>query len=140
MTTNLSQQQNRSRNIVACIKRVDDIYRNSPTAQLLVSNAPQILQSFNTIKALAMQQEAQLKTLSINRQYDLERFRMVAKDLTQNLRDILNQIHTLQTQVTSYAALANDDPNAKTVIDFTNRQIDQNIAMFNNLTFQLLNA
>lgn len=122
------------------IQRLDQIYQSSPTAQLLVSNAPQILQSFNSLKALAMQQDAQLKALAINRDKDLERFREVASGMMNNLHMILSQIHNLQNSVRACAASAGSDPNARTVIEFTNRQIDQNIAMFNNLTFHLLNA
>ncbi|MDE5880173.1 MAG: hypothetical protein K2H60_00450 [Muribaculaceae bacterium] len=122
------------------IQRLDQIYQSSPTAQLLVSNAPQILQSFNSLKALAMQQDAQLKALAINRDKDLEQFREVASGMMNNLHMILSQIHNLQNSVRECVASAGNDPNARTVIEFTNRQIDQNIAMFNNLTFQLLNA
>lgn len=125
---------------VACIQKLDNIYSQSPTAQALVSNAPAIIQGFNNIKAMTLQQETELKALAINRQNDLARFKEVSSGMMKNLDSIRTHIYSLQATVREYAHLANIDPNAKTVIDYTNRQIDQSISMFNNLAFQILNA
>lgn len=125
---------------LTCIQNVDAIYTQSPTAQMLVNNAPAILQSFNNAKALILQQETELKALAINRHYDLEKFKQVSSGMMKNLEIILNQILSLQATVRQYAHLANTNPDAKTVIDYTNRQIDQSISMFNNLSFQILNS
>ncbi len=139
----MNNQMNGSGNlskVLQCIRQVDSIYAQSPTAQMLVSNAPAILQSFNSMRALALQQENELKALAINRKYDLDRFKEISSGMMRNLESILNQIHSLQATVRQNAYFANTDPNAKTVIDYTNRQIDQSIAMFNNLAFHILNS
>lgn len=125
---------------VMCIQQLDALYSQSPTAQMLVSNAPAILQGFNNFRAMAHQHEMELKALVAERQYDLARFKEVAPGMMKNLETILNQVYSLQNTVREYAHFANTDPNAKTVIEFTNKQIDQNIRLFNQLTFSLLNA
>ena len=123
-----------------CIQKVDSIYSQSPTAQMLVSNAPAILQAFNNLKAMTLQHEMELEALVANRQYQLELFKQVAPGMMKNLESLLNNIYSLQAEVRQYAHWANSNPDAKTVIDYTNRQIDQNIRVFNQLTFSLLNA
>lgn len=127
-------------NALECIDKIDSFYRQSPTANVLVNHAPDIIKSFNALRAVGMQHEAQLKALAINRQYDLKRFQEVAGGMLQSLDSILSHIHSLQKSIGVYASNADSNPNAKTVIDYTNRQIDQSIAMFNNLVFQLLNS
>ncbi len=65
--------QNRGwQNAIAKVQQLDEFYRSSPTAQMLIANAPMILQQCKEIRSATMQQQAALETLSINRQYDLE--------------------------------------------------------------------
>ena len=60
---------------VACIQKLDNIYSQSPTAQVLVSNAPAIIQGFNNIKAMTLQQETELKALVRTRQTEIAGFK-----------------------------------------------------------------
>lgn len=126
--------------VVTTLNNIDDIYRSSPTAQMLVANAPVILAHFKELNAQSQANAAQLQALAINRNYDLQRFKEVAGDMKKMLSQILERVMTLQDDVREQARLIGSDASASTVIEYTNRQIDQNIRLFNQLTFSLLNA
>ena len=126
--------------VVTTLNNIDDIYKSSPTAQMLVANAPAILAHFKELNAQSQANAAQLQALAINRNIDLQRFKEVAGDMKKMQSQILERVMTLQDVVREQARLIGSDASASTVIEYTNRQIDQNIRLFNQLTFSLLNA
>lgn len=121
------------------VRRVDGIIRTSPTAQALVANAPQLLQYFKEMQAVGQQQRFALQALAVNRQYDLEKFKAISGQLVAELKDIRMTIGALQEYVRSKANEFSSDANARTIIEYTERQISQNIQMFNSILYVLLN-
>lgn len=122
------------------IRQIDAIYQTSPTAQTLVANAPVILAHFKEMALSQQAFKAQLDALAVNRQYDLDRFRLVADRLLGQVEAISAEILSLQAHVRSLAARYGGDPNARTVIEYTNSQINQHIQLYNSLVFSLLNS
>lgn len=122
------------------LRQLDDIYRNSPTAQALLGQAPRILQNFKEINMMSMQYQAQIDALAVNRGYDLQRFQITAPKLLEQCNILLNNILDLQHCVRQLASRVSDDPDANTVISYTNQQIDRNIALYNDLIYNIINA
>lgn len=122
------------------LQQLDDIYRNSPTAQALVGHAPRILQYFKEANMMSMQYQAEIDRLAAARDYDLRRYQTVAPQLKDQCNLLLNNILDLQRVVRERASVLADNPDAATVINFANQQIDKNIAVYNNLIFNILNA
>lgn len=125
-------------NILTTLTKIDDIFRNSPTAQTLSAYAPQILAYFNEARAMSAQRSAELAQLMACRDRQLEKFREMAPTYQTEITNISQEIRTLQAIVRDKAATLSSDPNAKVVIDYTNRQISDLINMYNNLTYHLL--
>lgn len=122
------------------IARLDRIYSNSPTAQALVAQAPNILRNFKEMNMMAMQYKAELQALSVNREKDLKRFAIVAPGHLQHCNILLSNILHLQQTVRELAATLSSNPDSATVIEYTNKQIQQNIAIFQNISMALLNS
>ena len=122
------------------IQQLDAIYRDSPTAQALVAQAPVILQHFKETNLIAIKCKAELQALAINRGYDLERFKTVAPHYLQQCNALLSNILSLQQLVRDCASQVSRNPDALTVINYTNKQIQQNIAIFQGISLSLLNA
>lgn len=122
------------------IQRLDDIYRNSPTSQALVANAPVIIREFKEMQLMAMRYKTEIQALAINRANDLKRFRDVAPDFLRQCDKLLENILGLQQTVRSLASQVSTNPDALTVINYTNKQIQQNISLFQGISLSLLNA
>lgn len=116
------------------------VYSDSPTAQAIVQNAPAIIAGFNMLKAQRMELQAQIQTLMVQRDYDLRKFEEVAPKMLDQLHSIKNEIFAMQAEVRRLAYNADSNPQIKTVIDYTNAQISQNMQMFNQLSMSILNA
>lgn len=113
-------------------------YESSPTAQALVNNAPQILGFFKEVKRYQMDCQMRLAALAQQQKTDLEKYRDAAPRILNEMSDTLKSIRDLQAVVREHAPLALESEGAMTVINYTNQQIDQNIAIFNSLTCTLL--
>lgn len=122
------------------LQQIDDIYRNSPTAQMLVGHAPMILQHFKEMNKMTVQYQAEIEMLAENRAYDLQKFQTVAPLLLEQCNLLLSNVLDLQRGVRELASRVSGNPDAGTVIAFTNQQIDRNIALYNNLIYNILNA
>lgn len=127
-------------NIQNSVAHLQQVYRDSPTAQVIVDNAPAIISGFRELQAQRMDLQAQIQALIVQREYDLRNFETVAPKMLENLHNICNEIFSLQAEVRRLANCVDSNPQLKTVIDYTNSQISQNIKMFNQLSFNLLNA
>lgn len=123
---------------IACLNRLDSIYATSPSAQMLVSNAPAILQSFKEWRMATLQCQSQLEMFATDRAAKLKEFQTVAPGFMKQLDEIKERINRLQDYVRQMSETAADNPNAKTVIDYTNNQILQQIGMYNNIAILLL--
>lgn len=122
------------------LQQLDNIYRNSPTAQMLIGQAPSILQHFKEMNKMSMQYQAEIEALAQNRAYDLRKFERVAPQLLEQCNLLLGNVLDLQRGVRELASRVSGNPDAGTVIAFTNQQIDRNIALYNNLIYNILNA
>lgn len=122
------------------LQQLDNIYRNSPSAQVLLGHAPIILQYFKEMNMMSIQYQAQIETLAVNRDSDLQKFRMVAPQLLEQCNILLNNVLNLQHGVRELASRVSGNPDASTVISYTNQQIDKNIALYNNLIYNILNV
>ena len=122
------------------LQRIDKIICESPTAQALANQAPAILQHFKELNANAQLHRQRMEMMFVERSYDLEKFRDKAPIMIEEIRHVSNEIRLLQKHVREMAAKFIDDPNARTVIDYTNAQIVQQINLFNNLIINFLNA
>lgn len=129
-----------SQGIVSIIRRIDETYQNSPTAQFLTSQAPMILSSFREMRMQINQQRMELERIHAQRSKELERFREIAPTLNKEISLIGQEIRNLQKTVRDTAADIGRNPNAQTVIDYTNKQISDLIQMFNSLAISLINA
>lgn len=116
------------------IRKIDDIYRTSPTVQALTANAPAILSLFGEMR----QHRMELERFVAERQHNLARFREIAPALSRELSLIGKEIRELHKSVRETAKTMGSNPNALTVIEFTNKQIADNINLFNNLSLNLL--
>ncbi len=122
------------------LQKIDRIYQSSPSAQMLVNHAPIILHEFRQLQALGMQYQHELTKLREERADRLIYLREIVPGIQQNLNQILETIISLQKSVRDWHGKDSTDSNIRLIIDHTNRQINQNIELFQNLTFQLLNA
>lgn len=122
------------------INRVDNIIQTSPSAQMLVNNASRIINCFQQVKLAGMQYQQELEKMRQNRAQSLQKYEMNLPAMHNILNTILQSIFLLQAKVRDQARVAYGDKNAETVISYTNMQVEQNIQLFQNLTFQLLNS
>lgn len=124
--------------VINTIWKIDQLYRSSPTVQALVSNAPVILQSFKELKYIQLENQARLEALKISSDNSIQKFRDSAPRILDELKETLNYIRGLQATVRQYAPLANSSEQARTIVTYTNNQIDQNISIFNSLIRTIL--
>lgn len=122
------------------IESVGDAYRNSPTAQALVAKAPYILKEFKEMNLIALKYKAELEALAINRGNDLEKFKIWAPNKIEECRMLLTNILDLQKLVRELAPQVSTNPDALTVINYTQKQIFQNISLFQSISLSLINA
>lgn len=125
---------------ISFIKKVDQIYKNSPTARMLTQQAPLILSLFREMRRDMDNHRLEIERICAERYTNLEKFRMVAPVLTSELSLIGQQIRNLQKTVRDKASIIGSDPNAQIQIDYTNKQISDLINMFNALSLNLLMA
>lgn len=122
------------------IEEVGEAYRNSPTAQALVANAPFILQSFKEMNLVGLKYKAELEALAINRKNELDKFKIWAPEKIEECKMLLTNILDLQKLVRELAPQVSSNPDALTVINYTQKQIFQNISLFQNVSLSLING
>ncbi|MDE6328704.1 MAG: hypothetical protein K2L37_00340 [Lactobacillus sp.] len=125
---------------IGSIKKLDELYRESPTAQVLASNAPMVLSIFREMRQDMADRCREIDRICIERSYDLKKFSIVADKLTNELSLIGQEIRNLQKTVRDKAAILGTDPGAQIQINYTNKQISDLINIFNTLTIRLLTA
>ena len=122
------------------IHSIDKLYQTSPTVQSLTSNAPMFLSLFREMKHDLNRRRMEIEQICAQREYDLAKFREVAPILSREISLIGQHIRDLQKTVRETAATLGNNPNAQTVINYTNMQISESIQMFNTLSLNLLTS
>lgn len=133
MNSNLSEKAN------VVIRNLVDIC-NSPTAEELRNNAPLIIQSYKELTIIEKGFQHEINKIHAERETDLEKFKIKAPEMLDNLKSILNQIFQLQGEVRTLAGRLADDPTAKTIIDYSERHIIQLLNLFQSTSYNLLNS
>lgn len=129
-----------SQKYISKIQQLDEIYRNSPTAQILASHAPAVLSIFREMRQEMAVRRMEIDRICAERHANLEKFRLIAGPLTNEVAHIGQEIRNLQKTVREKAALLGNDPTVQIEINYTNQQISDLIDMFNSLTNKLIMA
>lgn len=121
------------------LQRLDEVYQ-SPSVQELKNYAPLIIQSCKELSAIEKGFRHKIDLMRESRAERLEKFHEIAPGMMQNLKSVLDQILQLQQEVRVLSGRIGKDPSAKTIIDYTERHIQQLLYLFQKLSFNLLNA
>lgn len=123
---------------IGILRKLDEIYQNSPTAQVLYNNAPLVLSLYKEIRTQAVIRQMEIERICAQRESDLARFKEIAPAMTKELSLIGQEIRNLQKTVRELAAQIGYSSNAQIQIDYANKQISDLIGMFNTLSINLL--
>lgn len=121
------------------LQRLDEVFQ-SPSVQELKNHAPLIIQSFKELSLVEKGFRHEINLLRESRAERLDKFREVAPGMMQNLKLILDQILKLQNENRTLSGKIGQDPSAETIIVYTERNIQQLLALFHKLSFNLLNT
>lgn len=121
------------------LQSLDDVCQ-STSVQELRNHAPLIIQSFKELKVIEKSFRHEINLMKESRSEDFKRFQEVAPGMMQNLKSILDHIFQLQQEVRSLSGRMEEDPTAQTVIEYTERHIQQLLDIFQKLSFNLLNC
>lgn len=123
---------------LSIFRKVDQVLKDSPTAQLLYQNAPAMLSLFTQMKNEMAMRQLEIDRLFKEREKDLERFKQYAPTYTKEISLIGQEIRMVQKTVRELAAKIGTDPTAEIQISYANKQISDMINMFNQISLNLM--
>lgn len=123
---------------LSIIRNVDQVLKDSPTAQLLYQNAPAMLSLFTQMKSEMAMRQLEIDRLIKEREMDLDRFKQYAPTYTKEISLIGQEIRMVQKTVRELASKIGKDPTAEIQIAYANKQISDMINMFNQISINLM--